>query len=226
MPNDEVNSPQWSAASTAAYPGPEVVPQEYNQKGWSNAELNSSPHHADPYMAGGGQPEAGLEPVPPYQEKPKRSKRWIWIAIAVGVVVVVGAVVGGVVGSRANRNTSSSSTSTPATDPPSSTTSSATTTTSTTSATTSATPQSIRPNSKLTVTGWLSSGDVHINLFYQDPNDNLRYSNFVGSGNWSAPIKTNAAAGSKTGVGATSIMWYVPVSIDDYARPLLRLVYI
>jgi hypothetical protein len=230
--NNGLSSPQWSAASTAADYGPEVVqvPQDYGHNDWSssgvgsypqhndwsNSPIGTYPQHTEKGSTGVAPAEVGLEPVP-YQNKPK-SRRWVWIAVAVAVVVIVGAVVGGVVGSRASR---SSSDSVSKTDPSSSVTSSAvssatTTATAGASPTTSATPQSIRPNSRLAVTGWQANGEVTIDLFYQDPSGNIRYSNFDSSGNWSASIKTSASAVSGTGMGASSFVLYTPAQAEYF----------
>ncbi|KAK8097474.1 hypothetical protein PG984_016613 [Apiospora sp. TS-2023a] len=102
----------------------------------------------------------------PAATKANRSRRRLWIilgAIAF-VVVVVGAAVGGVLGSRAAR------------PPPSNTPSDQVGANSSNSTTPLAT---IRFGSRLAVTGWRdgSGGNWYIRLFYQGPDQLLRYSN-------------------------------------------------
>jgi hypothetical protein len=72
-----------------------------------------------------------------------------------------------------------------------------------TSAVTS-TPTSIRANSKLAVTGWRTGQEYTIQLFYQGPNDYIRYSTYEStSGKWAAPVTTvKARDGSPIGVTA------------------------
>ncbi|KAK8084122.1 hypothetical protein PG996_002903 [Apiospora saccharicola] len=103
----------------------------------------------------------------PAATKANRSRRRLWIilgAIAF-VVVVVGAAVGGVLGSRAARP--------PRSNTPNGGQVGANSSNSTTPL------KTIRPGSRLAVTGWRdgSSGEWYIRLFYQGPDQLLRYSN-------------------------------------------------
>ncbi|KAK8126926.1 uncharacterized protein PG998_002685 [Apiospora kogelbergensis] len=121
--------------------------------------------------AGGAQystdPEAVATPA-----KTSRRRLWIILGALAAVIVVVGAVVGGVVGSRAAQSPSSSGSSadkegantgnggsndtTPATAP----------------------LKNIRPGSRLAVTGWREGAGYHVRLFYQGPDQQLRYSTY------------------------------------------------
>ncbi|KAI1083358.1 hypothetical protein F5B20DRAFT_529699 [Whalleya microplaca] len=95
-------------------------------------------------------------------------RRWVWwtVGAAVLILVIIGAVVGGVMGGRAaaksgggSKGTTSSDTSTPL--------------------------QSIRTGSRLAVTGYRGKSDFSYRLFYQDVNNQLRYSDKENSnGNW------------------------------------------
>jgi hypothetical protein len=215
----------WSA-STEGHSAPEVVPQDFynSQKDWQSPEVTThSPYIPEKeftavrhYPQNGQYPQdgqyhqdaAGLEAVP---EK-RKSRRWIWIGALIAVIVVVGAVVGGVVGSQASRNSSKSATSASET---SAAAASASGTATSSAPIQSATFSSIRSDSKLAVTGWRSTSQVVIDLYYQDPDDNLRYSNWVTSANWSSPrsISAGGVLGG-TGMAASTIMSNTPVSLD------------
>lgn len=91
----------------------------------------------------------------------KRKKRSIWTMVAVIVaLVVVGAIVGGVVGGRA------ASKSSPA-----------------------AALKNIMPNSRMAAIGWREGSTHHLRLYYQGPDQMLRYSNTTsGMPGWAGSV--------------------------------------
>jgi hypothetical protein len=91
---------------------------------------------------------------------------------ALGLIIASGAIIGGILGSRTSRVPSV------AVIPPSDVN------------TTSATPQTIRKNSRLAVTGYRGdSGNYTLRLFFQDPNDSVRFMDKSSSGGtWTDPV--------------------------------------
>ena len=165
-------------------------------------------------------------------EQPGRKKRLWWIVGgAIAVVVVLAAVLGGVLGSRAARSSgdasssgasSSSDTGGGQNPSPSSTTSAST------PSSTATRPQSIRQGSGLSITGWRKpDGNVETYLFYQDPQDGLRFSRCDASrrspGNdstgWASPVGFNSYAKAGTHLAASTILW------GDQYQPQIELFY-
>lgn len=111
--------------------------------------------------------------------KRRRKPLWIAMGVAAAVIVVAGAVVGGVVGSRQAAST-----------PPSPSSSATPTDGNVTIPEKPAVLQHIRPLSRLAVTGWREGSKTHMRLFYQGPDQKLRYSNRTGDGAdaWTAPV--------------------------------------
>ena len=104
------------------------------------------------------------------------------------VCIIVATVVGGVVGSRNADNSKSSSSSSSSSSPGPSSSSSpsdsgnqgGTNQTSSASGTGETKLQSIKPNSRLSATGWSDGNGYYIDLFYQGPDDQLRFSYYTG----------------------------------------------
>lgn len=177
---------------------------------YDEAVLNSSPLPAK-------QESAGLEPISTLTQG--KSRRRLYILIVVLVLALIGAIVGGVVGGLSRRNhdaSSEESTSIPVTSVASDSPTKTVVVDSSTSSTISSTPtptatlQSLRPNSKLAVTGWRADGGFNIRLFYQDRKDNLRFSEYSSDeDSWSSSNKvlaTDVMSGTPIGVGT-----HVPV---------------
>ncbi|KAI4868175.1 hypothetical protein F4820DRAFT_151811 [Hypoxylon rubiginosum] len=212
-----------SSSAFAEHLSPEAVPHEYYGKGtwygpevvssqgcYDEAVLNSSPLPAK-------QESAGLEPISTLTQG--KSRRRLYILIVVLVLALIGAIVGGVVGGLSRRNhdaSSEESTSIPVTSVASDSPTKTVVVDSSTSSTISSTPtptatlQSLRPNSKLAVTGWRADGGFNIRLFYQDRKDNLRFSEYSSDeDSWSSSNKvlaTDVMSGTPIGVGT-----HVPV---------------
>ncbi|KAK2589852.1 hypothetical protein QQS21_012474 [Conoideocrella luteorostrata] len=100
---------------------------------------------------------------------PSRTRRLIWIGVAVlAIVVIAGAVVGGVVGSRASRKHD---------DHHNDTTTNSTL---------------LRTKSPLAVTGWRMGSKTAIQLFWQGKDDFVYYAAWrSGRDKWDAPVKLN-----------------------------------
>ncbi|KAH8662553.1 hypothetical protein BX600DRAFT_437934 [Xylariales sp. PMI_506] len=106
-------------------------------------------------------------------------RRDFWLGCLVLLLVIIAAVLGGELGTR-------KSTAGPAAT--ATATSTATITTSTSTST--STPTSIGANSRLAVTGWTTGQEYSIRLFFQGPDDLLRYSAYEStSGSWAEPVK-------------------------------------
>ncbi|KAK4246063.1 hypothetical protein C7999DRAFT_15765 [Corynascus novoguineensis] len=165
-------------------------------------------------------------------EKKKKRLRWIIIGGVVAVVIIVAAVVGGVVGSRNSSGAQSSGANSPLSTgtnagapndgvpagedsrPP---------------VDTLEPPELIRPGSGLSVTGWrMPDGNVETYLFFQDPQDGLRYSRCDTSrrvtGNdsacWAEPVSIPASAKAGTRLAASTALWG-----DEY-QPQIELFYV
>lgn len=110
----------------------------------------------------------------PVATKPSRSRRRLWVMLGVvaAVVVVVGAVVGGVLGSRAARSSSSSKLAEAEVGAGGSGSGSGSSDNDTEPL------KTVRPGSRLAVTGWRDGGANYIRLFYQGPDQLLRFSNY------------------------------------------------
>ncbi|KAK7941601.1 uncharacterized protein PG986_013988 [Apiospora aurea] len=119
-------------------------------------------------------------------KKPNRRRVWIILGVIAAILTIIGAVLGGVLGSRAANSSSSN------TQPSSSSGDGDGDTAAGNSGNDTAPPsaplRSIRPGSALAVTGWRDGPDFHIRLFYQGPDQLLRYSNFSSreDGGWGA----------------------------------------
>ncbi|EON95656.1 hypothetical protein UCRPA7_8793 [Phaeoacremonium minimum UCRPA7] len=81
----------------------------------------------------------------------------------------------------------------------------------------------IQPNSALAVTGWRFGTDFAIRLFYQGPDDLIRYSAYdTVFANWSAPRVLSVKASSNTSL-STSIIWWEPDVVDLNPYPQMQL---
>ena len=167
-----------------------------------------------------------VAPYPPYeaveagatQQKPRRKRLWIVIGFLAAAVVILAAVLGGVLGSRAANSSGDDAaaqtgggsgeeagTGNANKGPPDSTA-----TGDTPSPTATDPPPAIRQGSGLSATGWRRpDGSVETFLFYQDPQNGLRYS------------RCDTADRSP---GNESTGWGPPISFGgDFAKPGTRL---
>lgn len=145
------------------------------------------------------------------EHRGRRKRLWLIVGGVVAVIVILAAVLGGVLGSRAaNSSSGASSASQTGADggdlgnadtPPGDTTTR---------------PQSIRQGSALSVTGWRKpDGSAETYLFFQDPQNGLRYTRCDTShrspGNdstcWASPFSFNSHAKAGTRLGASTILW-------------------
>jgi hypothetical protein len=179
-------------------------------------EKNAAPAYSAAYPA-------HYTPVPRYppyeaadlaatQQKPRR--KWLWVAIGLlAAVIILGAVLGGVLGSRA-ANSSSGDEAAGQTGGDSGESAgagaSSTATGDAPSPTTTNPPPPIRQGSALSATGWRRpDGSVETFLFYQDPQDGLRYSR----------CDTNDRSQGNESTG-----WGPPISVGgDFVKPGTRL---
>jgi len=154
---------------------------------------------------GGGQLLA-TPPAAPGGPAPRRRRRlWIVIGVLVGLMVVLAAILGGILGSRAAAGSSSVSSQQPGKAGVGAGTATGTAAAKATPSGTQQRLQQIQQGSALAVTGLRKTdGGLDMFLFYQDPQENIRFSRCdttqVTSGN------------SKT-------CWDVPISISTFARP-------
>ncbi|KAK8084125.1 hypothetical protein PG996_002906 [Apiospora saccharicola] len=124
--------------------------------------------------AGGGAYPAETDATATPGKKPSRRRLWIILGVIAAILIIIAAVLGGILGTRASKASSPDSSSSSSsgdgdtavgnqgndTAPP-------------------ATPlKFVRPGSSLAVTGWREGAGFHIRLFYQGPDQRLRYSNF------------------------------------------------
>lgn len=204
------------------YPGLEVSPLgqglELDQRDSQGLEPVPSYHEDKPaYDAGslqpGAQNDAGWyhQDAQTYQEAPaaapKRSKKALWIIVGLvaAVLVIIAAVVGGVLGSRASHSSSTS-------DDSQQTGGGGGNSNSTTNSTVLA---NIRPNSRLAATGWHDNGNYRIRLYYQGPDQKLRFSSFSSNETtWESPVLLTGleyAAGNNTKLAAGLSLESLPV---------------
>lgn len=206
-------------------PGLEVVPGEHTQYGhhfpesregvnYDGKEIaTSTVVHPDPY----GPPQPPLYELPT-PEKPARKRRlWLVGGAVAAVIIIIGAVLGGVLGSRAAGSSSGESAVSQSGGGanPASTPSGNGTGNTSPSNTATARPESIRQGSALSVTGWRrSDGGAEMHLFFQDPQDGLRYSRcdtsrrIDGSDScWEAPISFHSFAKPDTRLGASTLLF-------------------
>ena len=178
------------------YPGLEVVPGQYNAGPYAGQSpvpvAGQGPVPVQQYQD--KQPSPSLPPYPPSaapQKSPKRL-RWIIVGVVVAAIVIIAAVLGGVLGSRSHNSGGD--------DEPAA----------------NETLKSILPNSKIAVTGYRGNGDFHIRLFYQGPDNALRYSDFwSGTGSWSSPVTlTDLAPMARTPIAAGTYLGVSPVSLS------------
>ncbi|KAK5655087.1 hypothetical protein OQA88_5986 [Cercophora sp. LCS_1] len=142
------------------------------------------------------------------QKAGRRKRTLLIVGILVALAVILAAVLGGVLGSRAGASTSPGGSQEGSRDGGSDSNAPTTTGAGSTkpSASTSARPQTIRQGSSLSVTGWRNvEGVVEKYLFFQDPQDGLRYTH---------------CKGAKSG---NADCWEPPVSFNSFAKPDARL---
>ncbi|EOO00285.1 hypothetical protein UCRPA7_4200 [Phaeoacremonium minimum UCRPA7] len=140
-------------------------------------------------------------------EKKSRKKMWWILGAIIAVIVIIAAVVGGVVGSRSSRSSSNkdSSSSNNGDGDGSSGGSSGN---GTSSSNTTEPLKNIRPNAKLAVTGYRIDDGFRIRLFFQGPEGNLRYSDYLSVNDaWSNPIELdNLKAINDTPVASSTLL--------------------
>lgn len=153
----------------------------YAGTGKESAALSYSSAYPEHYTPVGSHPPYGAGELAITAQTPRRKRLWIAIGVLVAVIVILAAVLGGVFGSRA-ANASSGDETSPQTGGDSGDSDGAgdadsTATGDAPSPTTTNPPPVIRQGSGLSVAGWRRpDGSVETFLFYQDPQDGLRYS--------------------------------------------------
>ncbi|KAK6863522.1 hypothetical protein PG995_000050 [Apiospora arundinis] len=156
-PDERHASPGLQAAAAPAYTA-------YNKyEGGDAGAVKGPPPPA--HDAGAAQYSTAPEAV---AKKPSRKRLWIILGAIVAIIVIVAAVVGGVLGSRAAKSPNDNASSSAADKDGSNSGNN----------TVSAPLKNIRPGSRLAVTGWREGSGYHIRLFYQGPDQQLRYSNY------------------------------------------------
>ncbi|KAK0634202.1 hypothetical protein B0T14DRAFT_467522 [Immersiella caudata] len=187
--------------------GAEVVPQErgYDHQ-WPEVRDTSQNETKEllvvaKYPGPPAYPEVIKEHDDREQGSKKRRRRlWILIGALTGLVVVLAAALGGTLGARAAAGGSSADGSSAG----ATTANGTATSTATTPSNTQQRLQQIRQGSSLAVTGIRKlDGGLDAFLFYQDPQDEVRFS------------RCNAAPAS---AGDTKNCWDVPTTINTFAR--------
>ncbi|KAK4039387.1 hypothetical protein C8A01DRAFT_36598 [Parachaetomium inaequale] len=215
---------------------PEVRPDHSSKEAAASAYASYPEHYKSPVS------DPLLVPAAPGTPDHGGRKKRLWLIVGgvVAVVVILAAVLGGVLGSRAASSSGESSASQTgessrgsgdsgdAGNSGNSGNSGDAGDASNTGSNTTARPQSIRQGSGLSVAGWRKpDGSAETYLFFQDPEDGLRFSRCDTSlrspGNdstcWASPVSFNAYATAGTPLGASTILWG-----DDY-QPQIELFY-
>jgi hypothetical protein len=196
---------------------PEVRADEYLREGKEAA----TPVYSD-YPEHYPLPASYPPHTPPIElaatEQASRKKRlWLVIGAVIALVVILAAVLGGVLGSRAAKSSGESGASqTGGSSGGSNQNPSSTGNTTDTSSNSTTQLQSIRQGSGLSVTGWRNpSGGVETYLFYQDPENGIRYSRCdttrrTSSNNsacWESPVSIHSFADAGTRLASSTILW-------------------
>ena len=176
------------AALEVAYPNP---PQQQIYEKSTMDSPGANPHDKIP--------NSGLET--PSNDSGKRicglQAGKFWLVFIIILLVIITIILGTVLGTRMHSSSGASS----------KVTATATANAGSPDLPTSAlspTPTSIRANSKLAVTGWRTGQEYSIQLFYQGPDNYIRYSTYEStSGKWAAPVMS-VEARSDTPIGATA----------------------
>ncbi|GAB1316890.1 Fucose-specific lectin [Madurella fahalii] len=216
--------------------GLEVVPGEYGPYGHLLPETREGSNYDGKEITTVVYPGSYAPPQPllselPAQEQPARKRRlWLVFGGVIAALVIVGAVLGGVLGSRAARSSSGESEASQSggSANPTSTPSGGGTGNPPPSNTTTARPESVRQGSALSVTGWRrSDGGAEMHLFFQDPQDGLRYSRCDTSRRteangscWDAPVSFHSFAKPDTRLAASTLLF------GDLYQPQTQLLYI
>lgn len=144
----------------------------------------------------------------------RRQQKW-WMVGAAVLIAVIAGLIGGIVGWKVteNKNHSSAAATSNGTSPGASSDSDSI----------AGASRMIQPNSALAVTGWRFGTDFAIRLFYQGPDDLIRFSSYdTVFANWSAPrvLDVDAASGTPLSV---SIIWWLPDVEDLNPYPQMQL---
>ncbi|KAK0627963.1 hypothetical protein B0T14DRAFT_493953 [Immersiella caudata] len=199
-----------------AQPGLEVAPQQQQhqqqqQQPWLQVRTDDMKElvvPVDPEMYYRGMPppqDSHTAPItlshPPPSNRKKKLR--IVVAIVIALVVVLAAVLGGVLGSRAGAGKSDASALPQGAPEPSKSPNPSISISTSISPTGTAQPQMVQQGSSLTVGGWRKpNGDLELWLFYQDRQDELRYSRCN---------STRPLPGQKS-------CWGPPVSFNSYPK--------
>lgn len=151
------------------------------------------------YQAAAGSPTANAKP---------RSRLWL-LGGAVLIAIIAG-VIGGVVGWKVTENNNGSRASSPSTTSPATSNNTDTGSNGESGSSDSliaGANNTIRANSALAVTGWRYGSDFAIRLFYQGPDDVIRFSGYdTLFGNWTIARALDVEATSKSPL-ATTVIW-------------------
>jgi len=144
----------------------------------------------------------------PQGKSPLRSKRQLWLAIAVILLIVIAAVLGAVLGTTLHHEKKSSSNPASTASTTASTTTSPAASTATASATTR--PRGIREKSPLAVTGWLTGDDYSIRVVFQNDDNMIQYTAYEsGNKTWKQISNiTNAKPGTPIALTSFDHAWY------------------
>ncbi|KAK8043905.1 hypothetical protein PG994_012743 [Apiospora phragmitis] len=138
-------------------------------------DKNENGRGLHPGAGGANCPATAESTATPGQKSRGRRRLWVILGVISAIVIIVAAVLGGVLGSRA-ANTSDTESNASSGDGEGDT---AAGNSGNDTALPSAPLKYVRPGSSLAVTGWREGTAYHIRLFYQGPDQLLRYSNYT-----------------------------------------------
>lgn len=193
-------------------PGLEAVKDRGSDKHVATTHSAYDAHGYQPVYYEQVAPQANPNPV--HRKAGGAPQRWLFVGVAVLIAILAGTI-GGIIGWKVTESQNSNSlgsgndTSPAPVGQPGSN-----------GAATTGAAKTILKNSALSVTGYRYGADFNIKLFYQGPDNQLRYSVFdTVFSNWSMPqaLLNNAAAGTPI---ATTIIWQqiVDVSVPRVAK--------
>jgi hypothetical protein len=180
------------------YPGLEAVPPTHEDKQVVSNYTGLIPSEGYP-----GYPKSPVSQshqlIPTTTTHVRKKPRWV-LPLASLVLAVLTGIIGGIIGWKVTEGKANNAAQASCTAIPSSS--------GCTSGSTTGVSRTIRPNSGLTATGWRYGSDFKIRIFYQGPDNAVRYSNYDSLfKTWSVPVTLSTSAMTNTPLAATVILW-------------------
>ncbi|KAI1376299.1 hypothetical protein F4677DRAFT_419526 [Hypoxylon crocopeplum] len=178
---------QYHGQSFQTLPSPQLSNYSINNLTYSPNPATSNENQLNPYPTASPSSSWVKDESQTHVDEHVKVKRWVlWLVIGVVIILVgVGAVLGGVLGTRAEGEKSSNSGGIPTSSNTTNGTSPNTSPDISPNTSTSTPSRPIRSGSRLAVTGYRTETDYSIRLFFQDQDNQLRFSDKESSGaNW------------------------------------------